>query len=97
MLYDTLEELLADRIRKKVEQGEERGEVRGEVRGTVKGENLFARLTASLLKDSRLEDLQKATEDVDYRRLLYCEYGLSVVVAEDEAEYVVNDKNQCAQ
>ncbi len=102
MLYDTLEELLAERIRKKVEQGEARGEARGEVRGeargeargTAKGENLFARLTASLLKDSRMEDLQKATEDVDYRRLLYREYGLSVVVAEDEAEYIVNDSNR---
>ncbi len=88
MLYDTLEELLAERIKKREERVEERGEKRGEKRG----ENLFVSLTSSLLKDCRLEDLQKATEDVDYRRLLYREYGLAPVVAEEPAEYIVEEK-----
>ncbi len=58
--------------------------------GEKRGENLFASLTSSLLKDSRLEDLQKATEDIDCRRLLYREYGLAPVVAEEPAKYVAD-------
>ncbi len=47
-----------------------------EKRGRKEGEKRFATLTDRLLKESRLEDLQKAINNIKYRTVLYQEYGL---------------------
>ncbi len=90
MLYDTLEELLAERIQKRVK---ENGEIR-EKHGEKRGEKRFMSLTSHLLKDHRLEELQKATENEDYRNSLYQEYGLSAMVMEEDGEYLAEEKPQ---
>lgn len=51
---------------------EERAE--GRVEGRVEGEARFAILTEKLLRDSRTEDLLKATNDKMFREVLYQEY-----------------------
>ncbi len=86
MLYDTLEELLAERIKEKV--------ARGEARGEKQGENLFAALTSHLLDDNRFEELKKATKDIDYRQILYREYGIPAMVQEESTEYQVHVKSE---
>lgn len=48
----------------------------GEVRGIKKGESRLNKLYGSLLKDGRIEDLQKAISDESYMEKLYKEYGL---------------------
>ena len=48
----------------------------GEVRGIKKGESRLNKLYGSLLKDGRIEDLQKAVSDESYMEKLYKEYGL---------------------
>lgn len=44
--------------------------------GRQEGEEYFAALTERLLKDSRTEDLIKATSDKGFREVLYKEYGI---------------------
>lgn len=44
--------------------------------GRTEGENNFARLTEYLLKDSRIQDLQKAIKNIEFRRQLYHEYHI---------------------
>ena len=44
--------------------------------GRQEGEDYFAALTERLLKDSRTEDLIKATSDKGFREVLYKEYGI---------------------
>lgn len=44
--------------------------------GRAEGENNFARLTEHLLKDSRIQDLQQAIKNIDYRKKLYHEYNI---------------------
>lgn len=55
---------------------EKKGEKRGRKEGRKEGEKRFAALTDRLLKESRLEDLQKAINNIKYRTVLYQEYGL---------------------
>ena len=57
-------------------RGEKRGIQIGEVRGIKKGESRLNKLYGSLLKDGRIEDLQKAISDESYMEKLYKEYGL---------------------
>lgn len=45
--------------------------------GRNEGEDNFALLTEKLLKDSRTEDLLKATTDKLLRRKLFEEYGIT--------------------
>lgn len=40
------------------------------------GENYFVKLTGKLIAESRLDDLKKATEDEEFRRKLYEEFGI---------------------
>ena len=47
-----------------IEQGEERGE------------EILAALIKKLLADGRIEDVRRATDDEQYRKELYCDYGL---------------------
>ena len=44
--------------------------------GVEKGEVLFAKLTEKLIRDSRLDDLLKATNDKAFRVELYQEYDI---------------------
>lgn len=48
----------------------------GEVRGKAEGEECFAILTEKLLRESRTEDLLKATSDKKFRKELYRELGI---------------------
>lgn len=48
----------------------------GKAEGRIEGEAHFASLTEKLLKDSRTDDLLKATQDIAYREALYKEYGI---------------------
>ncbi|MCD8195641.1 MAG: hypothetical protein LUE24_00470 [Lachnospiraceae bacterium] len=54
----------------------ERGISKGMNRGKAVGEDLFARLTGSLLQDGRLDDLHLAVGDPDARQALYREYHI---------------------
>ena len=58
------------------EWGREAGLAEGEKKGLAEGEKLFGELTNLLLKASRIEDLQRAAEDKEYRQKLYREFGL---------------------
>ena len=58
------------------EAGLAEGKKAGLAEGKEAGEELFGELTNLLLKASRIEDLQRATEDREYRQKLYQEYGL---------------------
>lgn len=52
------------------------GREEGREEGLAEGERYFAALTQCLLKDSRLDDLMKATQDQMFREALYREYGI---------------------
>ena len=56
--------------------GEENGYKVGLEDGVEKGEVLFAKLTEKLIRDSRLDDLLKATNDKAFRVELYQEYDI---------------------
>lgn len=56
--------------------GEESGYKVGLEDGVEKGEVLFAKLTEKLIRDSRLDDLLKATNDKAFRVELYQEYDI---------------------
>lgn len=45
--------------------------------GIKTGENYFATLTEKLLKDSRIDDLGRATSDLKFRNALYKEYHIN--------------------
>lgn len=51
-----------------IEQGEKQGEERGE--------EILAALIKKLLADGRIEDVRRATDDEQYRKELYYDYGL---------------------
>ena len=57
-------------------EGRQAGRREGLAVGREQGEYIFAILTEKLLGDSRLEDLQKAIKDTEYRKMLYNEYGI---------------------
>lgn len=52
------------------------GKREGKIEGNVEGEARFAILTQKLLKDSRTDDLLRATNDLAFRKALYCQYGI---------------------
>ena len=64
MLYD-------DGVKKGIQEGIQEGRQEGEIE--IKR---ISTLTARLLKDKRLEDLQRTTEDTEYREKLLKEYGI---------------------
>lgn len=71
-----LEEIMLKRMREELEERERLGVNIGISQGIIQGEQYFALLTQSLLSDSRINDLQKAIVDCDFRRGLYMEYGI---------------------
>ena len=53
------------------------GVVRGREEGREEGRKSMSVLTAKLLKEKRLEDLQRATEDDEFREHLMKEFNIS--------------------
>ena len=51
-------------------------ERQGRQEGRQEGETDFGKLVKLLVKDRRMEDLDRATEDSLYRQELYEEYGI---------------------
>ena len=52
------------------------GVVAGKAEGEKTGEEYFAVLTERLIRDSRMDDLERAIKDREYRAVLYREYGI---------------------
>ena len=52
-------------------------EERGRKEGRKEGERCMAQLTKMLIAGNRVEDLLRASEDVEYRGRLYKEFGLA--------------------
>ena len=83
-VLEMMSALTKDKRFEEVCNSSEEGEVKNmcevldriEARGEARGEALFAKLTSKLLEAGRVEDLQKALEDKEYRKQLYMEYGL---------------------
>ena len=70
------EELIA-LLRYFEETSEEAAEQSGsEEEGKSEGENQFAALTKRMIRDGRTEELLRVSEEPEYRRKLYREYGL---------------------
>ena len=46
------------------------------VAGKAEGEECFAALTERLIRESRMDDLERAIKDREYRAVLYREYGI---------------------
>ncbi len=67
---------LAEGEAKGREMGLAEGEAKGREMGLAEGEESFAKLTRVLLAAGRLEDLEKAASDAEYRNKLYREIGL---------------------
>ena len=59
-----------------LEQGLKQGLDQGLERGLVQGESRFAVLSKKLLADHRMEDLERALDDAEYRKELYEEYEI---------------------
>ncbi len=61
-----------------MQEWEERAYERMEAKkeGKSEGENQFAVLTKSMIRDGRTEELLRVSEEPEYRRKLYREYGL---------------------
>ena len=57
-------------------RGREEGRIAGRVEGQKAGAERMSALTAKLLKEKRLEDLQRATEDEEFREKLMKEFGI---------------------
>lgn len=70
-------------INEMVRDGEMRGELRGEERGIIEGKEIGERdgekkyneLLKILLKEKRIEEIQRMTVDEDYRKQLYLKYN----------------------
>ena len=54
----------------------EQGHQVGAKEGFKEGETLFALLINKLIEDDRREDIERATNDEEYRHSLYVEYHL---------------------
>ena len=55
---------------------EEKGRLAGLAEGRSEGIQNEQKLTKSLLKDNRIDDLKRALEDPDFRQKLLEEYGI---------------------
>ena len=71
-----IREGVKEELRKAGPRGLQRGMRKGMRRGRTQGETCFAALARELLRDSRLDDLQRALDDRKYRYALYKEYGI---------------------
>ena len=59
-----------------VVRGREEGRIAGRAEGQKAGAERMSALTAKLLREKRLEDLQRATEDEKFREELMREFGI---------------------
>ena len=71
-----IREGVKEELRKAGPRWLQRGMRKGMRRGRTQGETCFAALARELLRDSRLDDLQRALDDRKYRYALYKEYGI---------------------
>ena len=60
-------------------EGKAEGKVEGKAEGNIEGQELFAKLVNILLKENKIEDVQRASTDSDYRNKLYEEYNIKVM------------------
>ena len=83
----TLEEMMNQRFDAGKEEGIGIGREEGIGIGREEGEEKLNRLYTLLIGQNRIEDLKKAAEDKEYRRKMYCEFGLDAeAVSSAEAE-----------
>lgn len=54
----------------------EKGLCRGLIKGKEQGESLLGSLISKLLQANRIDDVKKASENAEYRKKLYIEFGL---------------------
>ena len=59
-----------------IKEGMKEGEKKGIKKGIKEGETRFASLTSILLSSKRLDDLNKAVSDEEFRNSLYQEFAL---------------------
>ena len=60
-------------------EGNAEGYAAGKSDGNAEGQEIFAKLVNILLKENKIEDIQKASTDSDYRNKLYEEYNIKVM------------------
>ena len=58
------------------EKGREEGRVEGRVEGREEGMEYLNQLNKYLLKSKRYNDLERATEDIEYQKKLLKEFGI---------------------
>ena len=63
-------------IEQGIERGIEQGIERGIEQGIEKGEDRLNKLNSYLIESNRMEDLQRAIKDKEYRTILYAEFHL---------------------
>ena len=77
-IFEYDEEAVFEIVRKdEYEKGIQEGIREGIREGIEEGEKQFALLTERLLEAGRTQDLLRATQDKEYRKLLYKEYQIS--------------------
>ena len=60
-------------------EGYSAGSADGYATGNAEGQEIFAKLVNILLKENKIEDVQRASTDSDYRNKLYEEYNIKVM------------------
>ena len=68
--------LVENGIKRGFEKGIEQGIERGIEQGIEKGEDRLNKLNSYLIESNRMEDLQRAIKDKEYRTVLYAEFHL---------------------
>ena len=66
-----------DGVVRGLEEGREEGRKEGRKEGQAEGQKRMSLLTAKLLKENRLDDLKKITEDEEFMEQLMKEFGIS--------------------
>ena len=67
-----------DRLKKQWEkEGIAKGILEGKAEGRAESESKMAKLMGLLVKEGRIEDIEKASESPDYRKALLQEFQLS--------------------
>ena len=73
--YEARERAIRDH-RQMISEAERRGEERGRAQGIEEGEERINKLYSFLIKEKRLEDLDRATGDKEFRRELLKQYDI---------------------
>lgn len=71
-----IEEIKKDCEKDGMKRGEELGLRRGEELGLRRGEERLSELIDILIKENRIEDIKKVTQDSEYRQTLYLRYRI---------------------